>query len=559
MELLNRQTLNKGTAFTDEERAELGLHGLLPLQVETLDVQVVRAYGAYKRKDDDLERHIYLRALEDTNEVLFYRLLLDHIEEMTPIVYTPVVALGCQQFSQIYRRPRGLFISYPLRDSIPALLRNRPNREVDVIVVTDGERILGIGDQGVGGLGIPIGKLSLYTLIGGIHPARTLPIVLDVGTNNPERLQDPHYLGWRHERITGQQYFDFVHRFVEAVKQELPETCLQWEDFARTHARPILERYRDELLTFNDDIQGTAAVTLGAILSAVKAAGTRLKDQQIVFFGAGSAAIGVADYLRNALVSEGLPQQDARQRFWIVNSKGVLHTGRTDLTEEQQVYAQPTERLADWPRGPNGQISLADVVSRISASILIGLSTVPGSFTEPIIREMTRKVPRPIILPLSNPTEKSEAKADDLIRWTEGRALLATGSPFAPVIYAGREITIAQCNNVYIFPAVGLGVVASQARRVTDSMMEAAARTLADHSPALKDASAALLPPLRGVRGVALAIAVAVGLEAQRVGVAPKTSEQELIRRVKEGQWIPRYPPTGQTPSIDTSHKRPPT
>lgn len=545
MELLNRQTLNKGTAFTDEERAELGLHGLLPLQVETLDEQVVRAYGAYKRKDDDLERHIYLRALEDTNEVLFYRLLLDHIEEMTPIVYTPVVALGCQQFSQIYRRPRGLFISYPLRDSIPALLRNRPNREVDVIVVTDGERILGIGDQGVGGLGIPIGKLSLYTLIGGIHPARTLPIVLDVGTNNPERLQDPHYLGWRHERITGQQYFDFVHRFVEAVKQELPETCLQWEDFARTHARPILERYRDELLTFNDDIQGTAAVTLGAILSAVKAAGTRLKDQQIVFFGAGSAAIGVADYLRNALVSEGLSQQDARQRFWIVNSKGLLHTGRTDLTEEQQVYAQPTERLADWPRGPNGQISLADVVSRISASILIGLSTVPGSFTEPIIREMTRKVPRPIILPLSNPTEKSEAKADDLIRWTEGRALLATGSPFAPVIYAGREITIAQCNNVYIFPAVGLGVVASQARRVTDSMMEAAARTLADHSPALKDASAALLPPLRGVRGVALAIAVAVGLEAQRVGVAPKTSEQELIRRVKEGQWIPRYSTDG--------------
>jgi len=545
MELLNRQTLNKGTAFTDEERAKLGLHGLLPLQVETLDEQVVRAYGAYKRKDDDLERHIYLRALEDTNEVLFYRLLLDHIEEMTPIVYTPVVALGCQQFSQIYRRPRGLFISYPLRDSIPALLRNRPNREVDVIVVTDGERILGIGDQGVGGLGIPIGKLSLYTLIGGIHPARTLPIVLDVGTNNPERLQDPHYLGWRHERITGGQYFDFVHRFVEAVKQELPETCLQWEDFARTHARPILERYRDELLTFNDDIQGTAAVTLGAILSAVKAAGTRLKDQQIVFFGAGSAAIGVADYLRNALVSEGLSQEDARQRFWIVNSKGLLHTGRTDLTEEQQVYAQPTERLADWPRGPNGQISLSEVMSRINASILIGLSTVPGSFTEPIVREMTRKVPRPIILPLSNPTEKSEAKADDLIRWTEGRALLATGSPFAPVIYAGRKITIAQCNNVYIFPAVGLGVVASQARRVTDSMMEAAARTLADHSPALKDASAALLPPLRDVRGVALAIAIAVGLEAQRVGVAPKTSEQELMRRVKEGQWIPRYSTDG--------------
>ena len=295
--------------------------------------------------------------------------------------------------------------------------------------------------------------------------------MLDVGTNNPERLQDPQYLGWRHERVIGLPYFDFVNQFVEAVKQELPETCLQWEDFARTHARPILERYRDELLTFNDDIQGTAAVTLGAILSAVKATGTRLKDQQIVFFGAGSAAIGVADYLRSALVSEGLSERDARQRFWVVNSHGLLHTDRTDLTEEQKVYAQPSERLGDWPRRSNGQIALGDVISRIDASILIGLSTVSGSFTEPIVREMARKVPRPIILPLSNPTEKSEANAEDLIRWTDGRALLATGSPFAPVRYAGRQITVAQCNNVYIFPAVGLGVVASRARRVTDGML----------------------------------------------------------------------------------------
>lgn len=541
MELLNNQMMNKGTAFTNEERASLGLHGLLPPQVETLDEQVTRAYGAYKRKDDDLERHIYLRALEDTNEVLFYRLLLDHIEEMTPIVYTPVVALGCQQFSQIYRRPRGLFISYPLRDSIPALLRNRPNPQVDVIVVTDGERILGIGDQGVGGLGIPIGKLSLYTLIGGTHPARTLPIVLDVGTNNPERLQDPQYLGWRHERVSGQAYLDFVHQFVEAVKQELPEACLQWEDFARAHARPILERYRDDLLTFNDDIQGTAAVTLGAILSAVKVSGARLKDQQIVFLGAGSAAIGVADYLRHALVSEGLSEREARQRFWIVNRKGLLHTGRTDLTEEQKIYAQTSDRLAEWPRNSAGQISLADVISKINASILIGLSTVAGSFTEPIVRDMARKVSRPIIFPLSNPTEKSEAKAEDLIRWTDGRALVATGSPFAPVHYTDRQIAIAQCNNVYIFPAVGLGIVASRARRVTDSMLEAAARTLGDHSPALQDPSASLLPPLRNIRAVAVAIAIAVGREAQRIGVAPKTTDEELIRRVTQTQWTPQY------------------
>src|SRR5467141_4900024 len=289
MDLLNRQLLNKGTAFTGEERRQFGLDGLLPPHCESLEEQVVRAYEAYKRKDDDLERHIYLRALQDTNEVLFYRLLLDHIEEMTPIVYTPVVGLACQQFSHIYRRPRGLFVSYPLRDSIPTLLRNRPNRDIDVLVVTDGERILGIGDQGVGGLGIPIGKLSLYTLIGGVPPVQTLPVILDVGTNNEERLADPEYLGWRHERITGDSYDDFVDRFVQALKAELPHTLLQWEDFSKAHARPILDRYRDQLLTFNDDIQGTAAVACGAVFSAVRVSGRRLRDQQIVMLGAGSA------------------------------------------------------------------------------------------------------------------------------------------------------------------------------------------------------------------------------------------------------------------------------
>jgi len=328
MELLNHPRWNKGTAFTQEERSRLGLHGLLPPQVERLPEQAVRAYEAYQRKADDLERHIYLRALQDTNEVLFYRLLLDHLEEMTPIVYTPVVAEACQQFSHIYRRPRGLFISYPLRDSIAALLRNRPHPEVDVIVVTDGERILGIGDQGAGGLGIPIGKLSLYTLIGGIRPERTLPILLDVGTNNPERLNDPEYLGWRHERITGQAYFDFVDQFVQAVKEELPGTCLQWEDFATPHARPILERYRDELLTFNDDIQGTAAVALGAVLGAVQVTGKSLREQQIVMLGAGSAGIGVADGLRRAMKAEGLSEQEARSHFWIVDKDGLLHSGR---------------------------------------------------------------------------------------------------------------------------------------------------------------------------------------------------------------------------------------
>jgi malate dehydrogenase (oxaloacetate-decarboxylating) len=542
MALLDCPGLNKGTAFTEEERSTFGLHGLLPPHVESLEEQVVRAYEAYKRKDDDLERHIYLRALQDTNEVLFYKLLLDHIEEMTPMIYTPVVALACQQFSHIYRRPRGLFISYPLRDSIPALLRNRPHPEVDVIVVTDGERILGIGDQGAGGLGIPIGKLSLYTLIGGIRPERTLPIILDVGTNNVERLNDPEYLGWRHERMTGQAYFDFVDQFVQAVKQELPGTCLQWEDFATPHARPILQRYRDELLTFNDDIQGTAAVALGAVLGAVNATGKRLQDQQIIMLGAGSAGIGVADGLRAALQGAGLSEQAARSYFWVVDKDGLLHTGRTDLTPEQRVYAQPEDRVSGWPRTSNRQIGLADVIGKIDATILIGLSTVGGAFSEPIVREMARKVQRPIIFPLSNPTDKSEAQADDLIRWTDGRALVATGSPFAPVCYAGHTIPIAQCNNVFIFPAMGLGVVAAGASRVTDAMMLAAARALADNSPALKDSSASLLPPLTDLRRVAAEIAIAVGMEAQKDGVAPQLAKDELRQRVRAAQWTPAYP-----------------
>ena len=541
MDLLDTPLLNKGTAFSDTERTQFGLHGLLPPCVETLEEQVARAHEAYARKEDDLERHIYLRALQDNNEVLFYRLLLEHIEQMTPIIYTPTVALACQQFSHIYRRPRGMFIGYPQRDSIADLLRNRPNPNVDVIVVTDGERILGIGDQGVGGLGIPIGKLSLFTLIGGIRPERTLPIVLDVGTNNAERIDDPQYLGWRHERITGDDYFAFIEQFVAAVKEELPETCLQWEDFANTHARPILERYRDQLLTFNDDIQGTAAVALGAILGAIKVTGKSLKDQQIVMLGAGSAATGVADGLRAAMTEEGLTEEEARSRFWLVNSKGVLHSGRKDLSNEQMIYAQPENRIAGWPRTCNGNIGLADVIGRIEATILVGLSTVSCAFSETIVREMARKVERPIIFPLSNPTSKCEATPEDLIRWSDGHALVATGSPFAPVSYNGREIPIAQCNNVYIFPAVGLGVIASSARRITDSMMLAAARTLAANSPALKDPFASLLPSLTDLRRVAADIALAVGIAAQKDGVTAHVTEDELRARVMATQWTPVY------------------
>ncbi len=531
MSLLDKPVFNKGTAFSDVERSAFDLHGLLPPQVETLDQQLGRAYEAYQRKQDDLERHIYLRQLQDANEVLFYRLLLDHIVEMTPMVYTPVVALACQHFSHIYRRPRGLFISYPLRDQIQELLRNRPHREVDVIVVTDGERILGIGDQGAGGLGIPIGKLSLYTLIGGIHPSRTLPIVLDVGTNNRERLNDPEYLGWRHERINGDEYFEFIDRFVNAVKSELPGACLQWEDFATPHARPILHRYRNDLLTFNDDIQGTAAVALGAILGAVAVTGAKLRDQKIVMLGAGSAGIGVADSLRAVLTGQGWTETQAREHFWIIDKEGLLTTSRTDLTEEQRVYA----RTAD------GANTLEEVIAKIDATILIGLSTVRGAFTESIVREMARKTARPIIFPLSNPTERSEAEPEDLLRWTEGRALIATGSPFAPVNFGGRTIPIAQCNNIYIFPAVGLAVVAAKATRITDAMLLAAARELSRHSPAIADASAPLLPRLENIREVVAEIAFAIARQAQEDGVAPQTSEDDLREHIADTQWLPQY------------------
>jgi len=541
MQLLQSPAWNKGTAFTAAERRRLGLHGLLPHQIETIDEQLVRAYEAYLEKRTPLGRHIQLRALQDTNEILFYRLLLAHIEEMMPIVYTPVVAEACQQFSHIYRRPRGLFIPFPLRKSIPELLRNRPNPDVDVVVVTDGERILGIGDQGVGGLGIPIGKLTLYTLIGGIPPARTLPIVLDVGTNNEERLRDPQYLGCRQKRETGEAYFEFVDLFVEAVKQELPGTLLQWEDFATPSARPLLNRYRDSLLTFNDDIQGTAAVTLAALLAGTHVAGRGLREQTIVFLGAGSAAIGVADYLCSALVVEGLSDAEARRRFYVVDVAGLLVDTRTDLTPEQRVYARDAAEIAAWPPTRRGSVGLADVIHNVEATVLIGLSTAAGAFTETIVREMAAKTARPVIFPLSNPTARAEARPEDLIRWTEGRALVATGSPCAPAVLGGRAWIISQCNNVFIFPAVGLGVVAAGARRVSDGMLIAAARRLAEISPALKDPAASLLPPLGELRGVAVEVAAAVAEAAVREGLAPAASPEELREQVLARQWFPAY------------------
>jgi malate dehydrogenase (oxaloacetate-decarboxylating) len=530
----------KGTAFSEAERRERGLLGLLPTAVKTQDEQAAHCWHEFSTRRDDLDKHIYLRALQDRNETLFYRVLQEHIPESLPIVYTPTVGEACQRFSEIYRRPRGLFVSYPERDHLDEVLQNRPQHDVDVIVVTDGQRILGLGDQGIGGMGIPIGKLSLYTLIGGIDPARTLPIVLDVGTDNVELLQDPQYLGWRHRRIDDDEYYAFIDRFVAAVQKQLPDVLLQWEDFATAHALPILGRYRDKLLTFNDDIQGTAAVAVGALHGAAKVAGRPLSQQNIVMLGAGSAGIGVLDMIRREMVTEGLSEQAAKERIWVVDVVGLLTDDRNDLSDAQRDFAQPAGRVADW--GLSRAAQLADVIHNADVGVLLGLSTATGAFTEDIVREMAAKAERPIIFPLSNPTSRSEAHPAELDHWTSGRALIATGSPFAPLERNGVEYPVAQCNNVYIFPAMGLAVTAAQATRVTDEMMRVAAATLGEASPALNDPNQPLLPSWSDTPDVAIRIAQAVAEQAAAEGVAPKRSSEELAERITQVHWHPVYP-----------------
>ena len=531
----------KGTAYTHAERRKYGILGLLPTAEKTLDEQVEHSWREFSTRREGLDQHIYLRALQDRNETLFYRLLRDHIPETMPIVYTPTVGEACQRFSKIYRKPRGLFVSYPDREYLREILRNRPTgrRDVDVIVVTDGQRILGLGDQGIGGMGIPIGKLSLYTLIGGINPARTLPIVLDVGTDNVELLEDPQYLGWRHRRIGEDEYFEFIDEFVTAVHEEMPDVLLQWEDFATAHAQPILERYRDKLLTFNDDIQGTAAVALGALHGAANIAGRPLSQQQVVMLGAGSAGIGVLNMVKREMVAQGLSEQQAASRIWVVDVVGLLTDDRTDLSDGQRAFAQPAGSVAGWDL--SGPAQLADVVHHVDVGVLLGLSTAAGAFTEDIVRELAAKTERPIIFPLSNPTSRAEAHPAELDAWTDGRALIATGSPFAPLHRDGVERPVAQCNNAYIFPAMGLAVTAAQATRVTDEMMRAAAASLGDASPALADPNQPLLPGWSEVPDIAVRIALAVGRQAVADGVAPKRSDDELRARIDEVRWIPEY------------------
>ncbi|PHM29971.1 NAD-dependent malic enzyme [Xenorhabdus budapestensis] len=538
--LLEFPLLNKGSAFTEEERSNFNLHGLLPQTVETIEEQAERAYRQYCDFKNDADKHIYLRNIQDTNETLFYRLLDAHLSEMMPIIYTPTVGEACEHFSDIYRRARGLFISYPNRAYIDDMLQNATKQNVKVIVVTDGERILGLGDQGIGGMGIPIGKLSLYTSCGGISPAYTLPVVLDVGTNNPQRLNDPLYMGWRHPRITGKEYDDFVDEFIQAVKRRWPNVLLQFEDFAQQNAMPLLTRYRNDLCCFNDDIQGTAAVALGSLIAASRAAGRQLKDQTVTFLGAGSAGCGIAEQIIAQMKSEGLSDEQARARVFMVDRFGLLTDKQPNLLDFQSALVQKSSTLRSWDVN-NDSLSLMDVVRNAKPTVLIGVSGQSGLFTEEIIREMHKHCERPIVMPLSNPTSRVEARPEDIINWTEGKALVATGSPFSPVQYEGQKFSIAQCNNSYIFPGIGLGVIAAGAKRVTDDMLMAASRALADCSPLAQTGSGPLLPLIDDIQNVSRKIAKEVAKKAQIQGVAMVTSEDALEEAIERNFWKSEY------------------
>ncbi|MGI8526286.1 MAG: NAD-dependent malic enzyme [Pseudolabrys sp.] len=542
-QLLADPRLNKGTAFTDDERDAFGLHGLLPPLVASIDDQVMRRLEALRGFSSDLERYAFLRDLQDTNETLFYALLSRNIEELLPIVYTPTVGAGCRQFSRLFRQPRGLFLSMPHRDQIRQILANRQFDNTQVIVVTDGERILGLGDQGAGGMGIPIGKLALYTACGGIDPATALPIILDVGTDNEANLKDPLYIGWRHARVRGQDYDDFVEEFVSAIGQRWPHVMLQWEDFAKANATRLLERYRDRLCTFNDDIQGTAAVATGTLLSAIKVTGVPLQEQRIVIFGAGSAGSGIAALILSAMVDAGLDAKAAARQFFLVDKDGMLLDGMKDIASFAQPFVQPRALLSSWTVGRFDRVSLLDVINNARPTALIGVSGQVNAFTESVVRAMAKFNDRPIVFPLSNPVSHAEAAPADIERWSERRAIIGAGSPFPALKRNGAAFRVDQTNNSYIFPVVGLGAVATQARRITGDMFMAAAKALADLSPAKSDPQANLLPPVTALREVATVIAIAVGRQAHAEGLTSGVSAGDIENAVRAKMWTPRYLP----------------
>jgi malate dehydrogenase (oxaloacetate-decarboxylating) len=540
-EVLATPMINRGTAFTREERETLGLTGLLPDRVSTIDGQLRRVYAQYLRQPDDLAKNVYLANLRDRNEVLFYRLLTERIEEMLPIVYTPTVGVAIERFSHEYRRPRGVYLSVDRPQDVETALANYGlgGDAVDLIVATDSEGILGIGDQGVGGIDIAIGKLAVYTAAAGIHPRRVIPVILDMGTDNLALLNDEMYLGNRHPRVRGERYDALIDAYVTAATRLFPHAMLHWEDFGASNARRILNRYADQVCTFNDDMQGTAAVVLAAAFSAVRAAGQRMRDQRVVIHGAGTAGLGVADMLRDVMVREGLPAEEAARRFYPLGRNGLLTDETEGMYDFQLPYARPAGEVAGWSGGGDG-IRLPEVVANVRPTMLIGTSTQAGAFTEAIVKDMAGHVERPIIMPLSNPTSRAEALPEDLISWTEGRALVATGSPFPPVEYRDRSYRIAQANNALVFPGLGLGVTVARASRISDRMIAAAADAVARLSDATTPGSA-LLPPVEDLRTVSAAVAIAVAVAAQDEGLAQVTIDNP-VQQVYQTMWRPEYP-----------------
>ncbi|ENU92854.1 NAD-dependent malic enzyme [Acinetobacter vivianii] len=538
--LLELPLLNKGSAFSEEERENFNLHGLVPYNIENIEEQTQRSYQQYLSFDSDLNKHIYLRNIQDTNETLFYSLLSQHLDEMLPIIYTPTVGEACQRFSDIYRRHRGIFISYPERKYIDQIIHNVNKKNVKVIVITDGERILGLGDQGIGGMGIPIGKLSLYTACGGISPAYTLPITIDVGTNNEELLNDPIYMGWKQPRIRGEQYYEFVEQIITAVRQRWPDVLIQFEDFAQMNAMPLLTQYRDKICCFNDDIQGTAAVTAATLIAASRSQGKQLKDQTITFVGAGSAGCGIAEQIVRQMMDEGLSDHEARSRIFMVDRFGLMTDQQPNLLDFQQKLATPISAISDWEY-TGEYVGLLDVVKNAKPSILIGVSGQAGLFSEEVIKTLAKYYKHPIVLPLSNPTSQVEAQPKDIIEWTDGAAIVATGSPFAPVYYQGKAYSIAQCNNSYIFPGIGLGVIACGATHISDSMLMAASTALADCSPRLKNPAADLLPNINDIQQVSKFIAFKVAKAAMADGLAVPMSNDVLKTVIDDNFWTPEY------------------
>ena len=541
-QLLSHAMYNKSTAFTREERRAFGLEGLLPDAVSTLEQQARRAHGNIARKGDPLERYIGLAALQDRNETLFYRLLVDHLEEFLPIVYTPTVGRACQEFSHIFRRARGLWITPDDRGQIDRVLGDAPFEDVRLIVVTDNESILGLGDQGAGGMAIPVGKLALYTAAAGIHPSRTLPISLDVGTDNAALLADDLYLGWRHPRLRGEAYDTLVEEFVGGVKRRFPKAVLQWEDFRKGTAFALLERYRKALPSFNDDIQGTAAVALAGLMAAARVTGTAWPRQRIVIFGAGAAGVGIARLLREALRRAGVEGDDLLRAIALIDTHGlVLEEGDGGPGDYRRGLGWPGALAASAGLGPGSPRDLRAVVRALKPTALIGVSGAAGAFTEEVVREMARGVERPVVFPLSNPTSQSEATPADVAAWTAGRALIATGSPFAPVLYGGRTLRVGQGNNVFIFPGVGLGALLAEAREISEGMFAAAAERLAAEVGEQDLAGGSLFPPIAGLRRVTARIAEAVLRQARTEGLGRDLADGEIPRVVAAAMWEPRY------------------